>query len=580
MTFFDAPEHAVGSLLSMLGADTVYIQLVTGQQTGALLQTVSTLGIGLAVAFANSWQLALSLLGLLPLLGVAQWAANEVMMGSETGSMDKLRTSSAIVGEAVSTMREVQAFDLGPIVHGLYSDLLAPTTIASTRTAITGGVAFGFSQFVSFGFYAFAFWYGGFLMDAGVMDFDAMIMCLFVLGFAAGGAGQAGTFAGDQAKAKVATSRIFEIIDRVPTIDTRPWDKMGVERTPTGESSGIGFDGQGQVIPAASLKGRIEIRNVQFSYPVRQDAEVFAGLTLTVEPGQTVALVGPSGSGKSTVIQLLERFYDPTAPGISVVVEGEKGEQSTGREVPKGKKGELSKGKELPALQMQGGKGVFTVKPAPSLTKQAAEVPADETQSGASGIWLDGVDLRQLDPKWLRGQIGLVGQEPKLFFGSIADNIAMGKPGATRAEVEAAAKASNAYDFVVAMPEGFETQVGEGGGQLSGGQKQRVAIARAIIQNPKILLLDEATSALDNESEKVVQASLDRLLAQKDAQRTTIIVAHRLSTIRNCDVIFVLETDWAQGGVGSKVVEKGTHDELMALNGKYTALRRAFDGNS
>jgi ATP-binding cassette subfamily B (MDR/TAP) protein 1 len=321
------------------------------------------------------------------------------------------------------------------------------------------------------------------------------------------------------------------------------------------------------VVPAASLKGRIEIRNVQFSYPVRQDAEVFAGLTLTVEPGQTVALVGPSGSGKSTVIQLLERFYDPTAPGISVVIEGEKGEQS--------------KCKELPALQMRGGKGVFTVKPAPLLTKQAAEAPADERlHDTQSGIWLDGVDLRALDPKWLRGQIGLVGQEPKLFFGSIADNIAMGKPGATRAEVEAAAKASNAYDFVVAMPEGFETQVGEGGGQLSGGQKQRVAIARAIIQNPKILLLDEATSALDNESEKVVQASLDRLLAQKDAQRTTIIVAHRLSTIRNCDVIFVLETDWAQGGVGSKVVEKGTHDQLMALNGKYTALRRAFDGNS
>ena len=191
---------------------------------------------------------------------------------------------------------------------------------------------------------------------------------------------------------------------------------------------------------------------------------------------------------------------------------------------------------------------------------------------------MDGVNLKNLDVKWLRSQVGLVGQEPRLFFGTIFDNIALGLKGATEEDVIKAAKSANAHDFIMECPDQYQYQVGMGGSKLSGGQKQRIAIARAIIKNPKILLLDEATSALDNESEKVVQASLDALLAGKDKTRTTLIVAHRLSTIRNCDKIFVLQNDW-KSGKGSVVVEEGTHDELMALGGKYLALRRAFDGN-
>lgn len=172
------------------------------------------------------------------------------------------------------------------------------------------------------------------------------------------------------------------------------------------------------------------------------------------------------------------------------------------------------------------------------------------------------MDIKTLELKWLRGQIGLVNQEPALFATSILENILYGKPEATMAEVEAAASAANAHSFITLLPNGYNTQVGERGVQLSGGQKQRIAIARAMLKNPKILLLDEATSALDAGSESIVQEALDRLMVG----RTTVVVAHRLSTIRNVDSIAVIQ----QG----QVVETGTHEELIAKAGTYASLIR------
>jgi len=183
-------------------------------------------------------------------------------------------------------------------------------------------------------------------------------------------------------------------------------------------------------------------------------------------------------------------------------------------------------------------------------------------------VTLDGVDLKDLNVSWLRQQIGLVGQEPVLFSGTIAENIRNGKLDATDDEVEQAAKSANAYDFITdQFPDGFKCDVGEKGGQLSGGQKQRIAIARAILRDPAVLLLDEATSALDNESERIVQEALDNLLSKH--QRTTIVIAHRLSTIEKANKIVVVEA--------GTVVEQGTHAELIALGeeGKYYNLARA-----
>lgn len=175
-------------------------------------------------------------------------------------------------------------------------------------------------------------------------------------------------------------------------------------------------------------------------------------------------------------------------------------------------------------------------------------------------VTFDGVDVRELHTAWLRRQIGIVSQEPVLFATSIEENIRYGRPEATHAEVEAAARAANAHDFVSSFPEGYATVVGERGVRLSGGQKQRIAIARAILKDPRVLVLDEATSALDAESEHLVQEALDRLMRG----RTTLVIAHRLSTVKSADRVVVL----MQG----RVAEAGTHDELVAANGAYKRL--------
>lgn len=257
---------------------------------------------------------------------------------------------------------------------------------------------------------------------------------------------------------------------------------------------------EGRTLP--HVMGRIDLKDVKMIYPSRPAVVVMNGVNLSIEAGKSTALVGASGSGKTTIVGLVERFYDPVR----------------------------------------------------------------------GNVYLDGNDVSELNLHWLRQNISLVQQEPVLFSGTIFENIRhglIGTPAETMKEekvqdmVYDAARISNAYDFVAALPDGFDTNVGQGGFLLSGGQKQRVAIARAIVKDPKILLLDEATSALDTKSEAVVQDALDRV----SKGRTTIIIAHRLSTIKSADKIVVMSNGC--------VVEEGTHNQLIEKGQAYFQLVQA-----
>ncbi|MCK6527233.1 ATP-binding cassette domain-containing protein [Myxococcota bacterium] len=211
-------------------------------------------------------------------------------------------------------------------------------------------------------------------------------------------------------------------------------------------------------------------------------------------------------------------------------------------------------------LELRPGEVVALVGPSGAGKSTVAALLSRFYDPGGGRVALDGRDLRELDPDWLRQQVGVVSQEPILFATTIAGNIRYGRPGATEDEVLAAARAAYAHDFVSAFPEGYATLVGERGVRLSGGQKQRVAIARALLKDPRVLVLDEATSALDAESEHLVQQALDRLMRG----RTTLVIAHRLSTVRRADRVLVLD--------GGRLVQQGTHQQLLAEGGLYRVL--------
>jgi ATP-binding cassette subfamily B (MDR/TAP) protein 1 len=514
MGWFDDPANALGVLTSRLAVDIKLIRLTVGQGTGSTVSSLTALLAGFIIALIAAWQFALAFLATMPLLAMTEAINWALMKGGDSASKKKLGEISGAFGEYVNGIREVQSFSLEEVVTSDIAELLQEKILViAKKAAVFRGISAGSVQFIQLGVYALAFYIGARLIDDGLLDFESFNLVLWSMAFGASGMGMAANWVAAAAKGKAAAVRVFELFDRTPPIDSKPWNEDGSPR-----DMAVPSDVNGK-------KGEIEFRNVKFAYPTRKTARVFDGLSLKIPSGQTAALIGSSGSGKSTVMALLERFYDPVA---AVVDRGDKGED------------------------------------------ERIEIVIDGKLSDSNGVvMVDGVDIRKMDVKYLRNAIALVGQEPVLFDASVRENIAFGKDGASEEEIISAAKTANAHEFISNFDGGYDYNVGSRGKKVSGGQKQRIAIARAVLKEHRILLLDEATSALDNESEKLVQASLDNLIAENKAHdRTTIIIAHRLSTVRNADCIYVFEN----AGDGAVVVESGNHKELIALNGKYKAL--------
>ncbi|KAL2992522.1 hypothetical protein AAZX31_10G052300 [Glycine max] len=460
MAWFDQEENESARIAARLSLDANNVRSAIGDRISVIVQNTALMLVACTAGFVLQWRLALVLVAVFPVV-VAATVLQKMFMTGFSGDLEAAHAKATqLAGEAIANVRTVAAFNSEKKIVGLFtSNLETPLRRCFWKGQISGS-GYGIAQFALYASYALGLWYASWLVKHGISDFSNTIRVFMVLMVSANGAAETLTLAPDFIKGGRAMRSVFDLLDRITEIE--PDDP---DATPVPDR----------------LRGEVELKHVDFSYPTRPDMSVFRDLSLRARAGKTLALVGPSGCGKSSVIALIQRFYDPTS----------------GR------------------------------------------------------VMIDGKDIRKYNLKSLRRHIAVVPQEPCLFATSIYENIAYGHDSASEAEIIEAATLANAHKFISSLPDGYKTFVGERGVQLSGGQKQRIAIARAFVRKAELMLLDEATSALDAESERSVQEALDRACSGK----TTIIVAHRLSTIRNANLIAVIDD--------GKVAEQGSHSLLL-----------------
>ncbi|KAF5475803.1 hypothetical protein F2P56_007573 [Juglans regia] len=460
MAWFDQEENESARIAARLALDANNVRSAIGDRISVIVQNTALMLVACTAGFVLQWRLALVLIAVFPVV-VAATVLQKMFMTGFSGDLEAAHAKATqLAGEAIANVRTVAAFNSeAKIVNLFSSNLNAPLRRCFWKGQISGS-GFGIAQFALYASYALGLWYASWLVKHGISDFSKTIRVFMVLMVSANGAAETLTLAPDFIKGGRAMRSVFDLLDRRTEIEPDDPDS-----TPVPDR----------------LRGEVEFKHVDFSYPSRPDVPIFRDLSLRARAGKTLALVGPSGCGKSSVIALIQRLYDPTS----------------GR------------------------------------------------------IMIDGKDIRKYNLKSLRRHIAMVPQEPCLFATTIYENIAYGHESATEAEIIEAATLANAHKFISALPDGYKTFVGERGVQLSGGQKQRIAIARAFVRKAELMLLDEATSALDAESERSVQEALERACSGK----TTIVVAHRLSTIRNAHVIAVIDD--------GKVAEQGSHSHLL-----------------
>ena len=466
-------RNKAGVLISRMTNDVQALdQLVTDGIVTLFSATLTLLGVA-TILFVLDPALALVTFATFPILFGGSIAFRIASSGAYRLTREKIAFITAYLQETLSGIRVVRAFGQEGRHEDRFAELNDENRDANMKTVYLNAAYFPSVELLSAVATAAILLYGGSQVASGEgLTIGVLASFVFYLTLFFDPIQQLSQLYTTYQAGMAALDKIFELLDEKPDVS----DKEGAVDLPR-------------------IAGEISFDDVSFCYSLPdEEGAAFAlrDVSLTVPPGQTVALVGATGAGKSTLAKLVARFYDPTH----------------GR------------------------------------------------------VLIDGHDLRDVTEKSLRSQLGIVPQEGFLFSGTIRDNIAFGRPDATDDEVREAARAVGADEFVARLPDGYETEVGERGGHLSAGQRQLVAFARAAVADPRVLILDEATSNVDVATEARIERGLRRLLAG----RTAIVIAHRLSTIRGAGRIVVMDR--------GRIVETGTHDELIAAGGAYAALYR------